>query len=406
MAPAAVGPAGAEPLSLLAITTIQFDAAPPSHPGDSGPDDGDLVAGPPAPPRRSWLSLTGSVSDPGAIDLQALLERGERWRLVHLGAVASPRPLKARMTVFGEIPYLADASPGGVPGPGDDHEPASIGVKAEVGGFEIGAAYRSVGSRPEGFVRAAYRRGPEVWVGQRAGPVRVRVAQSRSWEHVGHDPTLPRTTEQQTVVTAELSLPFLPFLGLTYATGESELEALGTDPLADAPDRQTFDRITGSMAYGGERWHVAASSSFSQTRDVERSDGEAVTTSHALSLSLRPVDDVTVAPAVSFWQAREEWSPVRGDAGAVSLALAYAPPQSRWFASTRLHYTTSRTSDRTVDAQALGVNGVVGCRLGRRFRTPSALSLETGYGRYLDAVAPAHSSTAVWISVSLRLAAF
>jgi hypothetical protein len=405
-----VSPAWGEPLSLLAITTINFDASRSPRPTDAGPDARELGAGRSvAPPPITWLSLTGSVSDAESVDLQALLERGEQWRLVHLGAVASSRPLNARMTVFGEIPYLADDPLGVVPGPGDTYEPASLGAKAEAAGFEVGAVYRSVGMRPERFVRAAYRvnrRGPEVWVARRTGPVRVRVSQSRLWDNVDRDPALPRTTEQQTAVTAELAVPSLPFIGLSYMTGDTERESLGPEVLPDGDDRHTVDRVSGLMAYGGERWHLVASSSFSQTRDTVRPDHETVMTSYAFSLSLRPIDALVVVPAVSFGETREKWSAVRGDTGAGSLGLAYAPSQSRWFASTMVNYTTSRTSDGAVDGRAVGITGALGCRLGPRSRTPSTLSLETGYGRYLDAVSPANSSTTVWVSVRLKLAAF
>lgn len=404
-----VGPAWGGTLSLLAITAIDFGVAP-LRPVEAGVDADELLAERPVPrPAASWLRLTGSVSDPEAVDLQALLERGERWRLVHLGAVAKPRHLEARMTVFGEIPYIDDDSTAGVQGPGATYEPASLGVKAEAAGFEVGAVYRSVGTRPERFVRAAYRvdrRGPEVWVARRAGPVRVRVSQSRLWDNVDGDRALPRTTEKQTAVSAELAVPLLPVLGLTYVTGDAEHESLAPEALAERPERHAFERVTGSMAYGGARWHLLASTSLSETRDAARAHGDTVTTSHAVSLSLRAADAVTVAPTVSFGQAREEWSAVRGDTGAVSVALVYAPPQNRWFASTVMSYAASSTSDGTVDERAFGVNAAVGCRLARRFGTYSTLWLETGYGRYLDGALPERSSAAAWVSVSLRLAAF
>lgn len=402
------GPAWSGSLSLLAVTAIDFDVAP-LRPAEGTVDEEELLAERPVRrPARSWLSLTRSVSDP-EVDLQALLERGERWRLVRLGAVAKPSRLEARMTVFGEVPYIDEEPLAGVPGPGQTYEPAFLGLRAEAAGFEVGAVYRSVGTRPERFVRAAYRvdrRGPEVWVARRAGPVRVRVSQSRLWDNVDGDRTLPRTTEEQTAVSAELAVPLLPRLGLTYVTGDAEHESLAPEPAAERPERHAFERVTGSIAYGGERWHVAASSSLSQTRDAAGAHGETLTTSHALSLSLRAAEAVTVAPAVSYHQAREEWSAVRGDTGAVAVALAYAPRQSRWFASTMMSYTASRTSDGTVDERAVGVNAAIGCRLGRRFGTPSTLWLETGYGRYLDDAFPERSSTAAWVSVSLKLAAF
>jgi hypothetical protein len=127
---------------------------------------------------------------------------------------------------------------------------------------------------------------------------------------------------------------------------------------------------------------------------------------HDFSLSLQPVDAVTVIPALSLGQARYEWSGVRSDTGSASLALTYAPPRSRWFASTFLSYTTTRTSDDTVDARTVSVSGAVGCGLGRLLGLPATLSVEAGYDRYLDGVLPQYSSTAVSVFVLLRVAAY
>lgn len=406
-ASAAAGHARAEPLSLLAATGLRVDFAP-LHPAAPDPDERDaVVPQPPPAAARRWLSLTGSASPGSATDLATLLERGERWRLVRVGAVADARPLAARMSLFGEIPYLADETTIGVPGPGDTYELASVGVKAESRGFEAGAVYRSVEARPERFVRAASRpsrRGPEVWVAHRAGPVRLRVARSSLSDNVDHDPALPRRTERQTTVGAELAVARLPLVGLAYATGEIERDPRVPEDALDVPEREVYERVTGALSYGGRRWHVVASSSFAESQALDRRDGDAAMMSYSLSLSLRPLDAVTVAPAVSV--ARERWSTVRGDTAAAALGLAYAPPRSRWFASGTLSYTTTRTSDGADDTQSVGAVAGVGCRLGRRVGTFSMLWLETGYGQYTDLVAPAGSSTTVWGTLSLKLAAF
>ena len=404
----AVAPVSGEPLTLLAVAALDPDT-PPAESSDAL--DTVSAGDPPAlPVDRRWLSLTSSISDPGSTALQELLERGERWHLVHVGAVANPRPLKARMTVFGEIPYMAGDASAGVPAPGDTHEPASLGVTAQAGGFEVGVVYRAVGPRPERTLRAptvrANWRGREVWVARRVGLVRVRVSQSRLSDNVHGDPALPRTTEEQTAITAELSRSSWPVVGLTYAAGDAEREHLTPDGPAGAPERHAFERVTGSTSYGGARWEIAASSSFAQSRDAARTDGESVATSHAVRLALRPADGVTVVPAVTVGQTRDEWSAARTDSGSAALALTYAAPTSRWSGSTTLSYTTTRANDGAVDGRTMGVNGTLGCRLGRRVTAPSTLWLEAGYGRYVDAVVPGNSSDVIWVSLNLRVAVF
>ena len=408
---AAIGPAWAEPLSLFSLTPpdppASGDALGPALDwlhlsGDSG-DDGAASRDP------RWLRLTASIPDPKPGELRTLLETGERWQSLRFSAAASAREPQTRMTVFGELPYLTsvlherEAS-------ADFSQPAWLRLKGETGGLEAGIEYRSVGNRLARVVRTPAarkdRRGREVWVARRFGRVRLRLSQSQLSDNVDGDLARPRTTEEQTAVTAELAMPSWPMLGLTYAVGDAERAMLSPGGAARTSERHDFERVSGATYYGGDGWELTAASTVSQAHDDARSDGAMLLVNHDLSLSLRPVDAVTVVPALSLGQARYEWSGVQSDTGSASLALTYAPPRSRWFASAFLSYTTTRTSDEAVEARAVSVSGAVGCGLGGLLSLPATLSVEAGYDRYLDDVVPQYSSTGVSVFVLLRVAAF
>ena len=86
------------------------------------------------------------------------------------------------------------------------HEPASLGVTGEIGGFEAGAHYRSVGKRLDRLIGAPAalkdREGHELWVAQRLGLLKLRLSDS-----------------QLSAVTAEVSVSEWPVLGLTLCVG-------------------------------------------------------------------------------------------------------------------------------------------------------------------------------------------
>ena len=372
-----------------------------------------LAVGAPAsaPADPDLPTLTTSVADKEPRDLRLLLGDGERWRLMELGAAATWRPLGAKLTAFGQLPYVATGRPDAAPDFDADHEPASLGVKGEIGDFEAGAQYRSVGKRLDRLIGAPAalkdREGHEMWVAQRLGLLRLRLSDSELTDNVDRNPALPRTTKDQSAVTAEVSVSEWPVLGLTYAWGDSARIRL-TPQRGDAtPERHDFESVTGSAYYyGGPGWDVTASSTLSQSRPIVRPDGELVTTSQDLSLTLRLLDSVTAVPALSFGQERSTRSALRTDTGTAGLTLSYAPPATRWWASTFVSYTSTRTSDGSTDGRSVSLGGAVTYALGRLFPARSTLSFEAGYDRYADTAIPQSSSRAISGFVVLRIAGF
>ena len=377
------------------------------------PDERDaLVDEPtPAPLGPELPLLTTSATDREPTDLRLLVTDTERWRLVEFETAATWRPLAAKLTAFGQLPYALSERPDRVPAFDETEEPAALGVKGEAGDFEAGAQYRSVGKRLDRLVGAPTalrdREGHEVWMAQRLGLLKVRLSDSELTDNVDRNPALPRTTRDQTAVTAELSLSAWPVLSLTYAAGEAARVRLTPQGREGSPERHQFESVTTSAYYyGGPGWDVTASSTLALSRHVARPQDDTAMLSQGLSLTLHLREAVTVVPSLSLGLERSAPSDVRSDTSTAGLTLAYAPPAGRWSASTSVGYTSTRSSDGSTDARNVSLTGALTCALGRWLPARSALSFEAGYDHYADAAVPDSAARAVSGFVVLKIAGF
>ncbi len=382
----------------------------------------------PAPPISSDpLTLRSSGED--STDLRSLLGRGERWHLMSFGANANARPQDVKVTAYGAVAYLPSLSaprpdgdlgfgpataPGAAFGLGldDPEEPVSLGFKGELGGLglEGGAEYRSVGKRLERVVTGPAsqkdREGTEVWLAQRLGLLRLKLSQSDLSDNVDRDPALPRTTKTQTSVSAQIAPPAWPIFGLTYATGDSERTWLTGEGRTRTIERQAFDSVAGSAYYGGRRFDVSGTSTYSLSRDPGRSDRDMTSLYHDLSLTLRPIDTITVMPSVGSGVDRYDRLSTSYQSGTASLLLTYTPPASRWSLWTLGAYTASQSSDRTVDGRTMSVSGGLACGLGKILGGRATISVEAGYDRYVDGIYPDSSTRGAFGLVLLKVASF
>ena len=354
--------------------------------------------------------ITTSVSDREPTDLRLLVTEGERWRLMEVGAAVTLRSMDAKISASGQLPYVLTDPLHKDADLDEAHEPASLGVTARVGGFEAGAQYRSAGKRLERLIRAPAafkdREGRDVWVAQRFGVLRLRLTDSELTDNVDRNPALPRTTKDQTALTAELAPADWPVLGLTVASGDSTRVRLTHEREEGAAERHEFESVTGSAYYyGGPVWNVTASSTLSRSRPVVRPGDDLAMAYHDLSLTLHPHDSLTVTPKLSLGQERYEPSGLGVDTSTASLTLSYAPRASRWSTSSYLSYTTRRASDASTDARSVSVTGALTYALGR-WLPGCTVSVEAGYDRYVDVAVPVRASQGVSGFVLLKLAAF
>lgn len=406
------------------------EVSPDETAGEGGLSDLSAVllrAAPPASMDPDPLTLRTSGEDSN--DLRTLLGQGERWHLMRFGADARSRPEEAKLTAYGTVAYVPSSIPSSRPDRGlgfgplvapgsplglgvdDPEEPVSLGVNGQLGGFEGGAEYHSVGKRLERVVAGPPsqqdREGTEVWLAQRMGLLRLKLSQSDLSDNVDRDLALPRTTKTQTAVTAQLTPRDWPVFGLTYATGRSERVWLTHQEGARAPERQSFDSIAGSAYYyGGPRWDISGTSTYAYARDPDRAGGTMTTLYQDLSLTVRPVNSVTVMPSVSTGLDRYDWSGTTSQTGSASLLLTYAPRAGWWNLWTLAAYSTAQASDRTVDGQTTTVSGGLACGLGKLLGGRTTLSVQAGYERYVDAVYPESGARGAFGLVLIRVAAF
>ena len=401
-------PAWSEPGPWFAIARVGAVVDSPPRAEYAGPAYADEPVMP--APAGPDLPLTTSVADREPTDLRLLVTDGERWRLMEVGAAMTWHPLSATITAFGQLPYVV-TEPGHVaPAFDDTHAPAALGVTGQAGGFEAGIQYRSVGKRLERLISAPAalkdREGHEVWVAQRLGVLRLRLADSRLTDNVDRNPALARTTKNQTAVTAELAMSEWPVLGLTFASGESARVRLTPGGRETAAEQREFDSVTGSAYYhGGPGWGVTASSTVSRARHLVRPDDDMTAMSQDLGLRLHPMESLTVNPALSLAQERYAWSDLAIDSSTAGLTLSYAPAASHWSVSSFVSYTATRASDGSTDGRSVSLSGALTCVLGR-WLPGSTVSFEAGYDRYVDAAIPDSASGVVTGFVLLKLAAF
>jgi hypothetical protein len=243
-------------------------------------------------------------------------------------------------------------------------------------------------------------------VAQRLGLLRLRLSQSDLSDNVDRNLALPRTTRNQTAISAQLTPRGWPVFGLTYAKGDSERVWFTGDGLPRATEEQTFDSLSGSAYYAAPRWDVSASSTYITSRDVAKLDHEMTMLYHDLRLTLRPLESLVVAPSLSTGLDRYEWSDTRSNTTSASLLLAYGPPTSWWKLWTLGAYTASQATDGSVDGRTMSLSGGLSCGLGRLLGAPTSLSFQAGYERYDDSVYRDSSSRGVFGLVRLKVVAF
>lgn len=372
--------------------------------------------------------LTLRTSGEDSSDLRAFLARSERWHLMSFGANAGSRPQEVKISAYGAVAYLPSLSltrpdgglgfgPASAPGAAfglgldDPEEPVSLGFKSQLGtlGLEGGADYRSVGKRLERVVGGPAsqrdREGTEVWVAQRIGPLRLKVAQSELSDNVDRDPSLPRTTRNQTAVSALVTPRAWPMFGITYATGDSERAWLG-EGRPSTVERQRFDSVAGSVYYGTSWFDLTGSSTYGFSRTPGRTDRDVTSLYHDLSLTLRPVKVFAVTPGVTNGVDRSEWGGTSYESGSMSLLLTYTPTASRLSLWTLGAYTTSQASDRTLDGRSMSLSAGLSYGLGAILGAPSSVSVQAGYDRYVDGVYPDSSTRGAFGLVLFKVAAF
>jgi hypothetical protein len=329
----------------------------------------------------------------------------ERGRLLKFNADLRSPASGSRLTADGELTYRP-FDPGRLDGFDDEtRAPMRLGLKGAAGPFGYGASYQSVGKRLETLATSAMkkdREGTEVWAESRVGVGRLKASLSELSDNVDQDPRLPRTTKTQGGLTVEVAPSGWPVLGLSYSEGVADRVPLGGRPTARRAesDLETFG---GSLYYARSDWDVTLSTSYSPSIERHRGGRETLTIAHDLSASYRPTGAVTISPSLGLWEDRYLWSGVQNDTTAAALTLTYAPPSETVSLTAFGSYSRSRGSDGWTEGTAASASASVAWNLGLSPPSRSALSLELGYNRYVDAITPSSSYTDLSALVLFRV---
>ena len=363
-----------------------------------------------APPVEPELLLLSSVWD--SVDspsVKKAIESGEPWQLVHFSAASALPAGDARVTARGQMAYSPQGSE--MTRPGDDTLPEALtlDLRLELGDFEVGAGRRAFGKAADRVISVPQLRrdqeSTEVWLAQRVGALRLQVSRAELADNVDRDPTLARTTKNQTAVTAEVGQGNWPMLGLTYAVGDAERAWWSQDRRARLTDRQTYDNVIGSLYYHAELWDLTAATTYGRSRPTT-GGAETVSLYHDLTLTLRLTDSLTLMPSVGTGSDWYEAMRTEGGTSSASLSLSYALPVRRWYAWSYASYSASRIAEARVDGRAVSVAGGITRELGTLGSARASVSLEVGYDRYADVASPAASSEGAYGFVLFKLARF
>ena len=186
--------------------------------------------------------------------------------------------------------------------------------------------------------------------------------------------------------------------------------SVGTNPTFSGRtrtvERQTFDSVAGSAYYGTSWIDLSGTSTYSYSREPGRSDPDMTSLYHDLSLTLRPVKVIAVTPSLSTGVDRYEWSSTSYQSGSASLLLTYTPTASRFSLWTLGAYTTSQSTDRTVDGRTISVSGGLACGLGQILGGRASVAVQAGYDRYVDGIYPDSSTRGAFGLVLFKVASF
>lgn len=256
-----------------------------------------------------------------------------------------------------------------------------LGITGTAGSVRYGARYRSAGQ--------AFLNGPdlairEVWGEWKTGPMTLRSAVGQQWNNVTGDSM--RTRLQQTYGRLGLAWkrPDLPEFMLTYSnTGISS----SAEPIGVAPQRNHTHTLEGALAYSGPAWNARLASAYILGSDLQRGGAESTVRMQTITAAIRPLHTLTITPALAYREEVQNWSGTRIESPSASVAVQYRHSQRVGLSATG-NYASTRSNDGLINTQQVGGKGIFNWNLRRAHAWATRLSLEAGYNRLTNNLAP------------------
>jgi hypothetical protein len=282
-----------------------------------------------------------------------------------------------------------------------------FGISGSAGRLGYGVNVQSVGKGLEELATSRMRkdrRGGDVWAALGLGVSRLKLSLAQYSDNVDADPRRLQMTKTQGGIALEIAPPAWPVLSISYANGFADSHPVKESTVGGArPNAAAVETLGAALYYyGGSRWDLSVSSSYSQQQDTVHVDEQTMELACDVSGAYRPTDTVTVTPALSYWEERYHWLREGLQTVSASLTVGYNPPPR--VVSVLFHGSYSRTvaSKGDVDGTVIDLKSTLVWAYGKAAQQ-LRLAFELGYSRYLDAVYSASSQDAVSALVLLRL---
>ena len=368
---------GAEPETTLLLQRITFSESPPAQ---------GLAAIPftiATPVLHTSFRSSSFVAPAGAERLRDLVPDSARPRTQ--GLVAASTWLNGRFTTESEV---ANNSSHDMPSITriDQRDSTSnrmlrfnlVGAHEQ---FRYGANYRSAGkaffNTPDQTVR-------ELWGEMQWGLARFRTSVGEMWNNVDLDPSQARIEQRYSRIGLALAKAFWPELSVSYVRHASTSTY---EPAGFVPIRTQSNSLEGAMAYSGRNWNARVASSYIVVADELRAGAESVAVAQAFNGLYRPFNTLTIMPSLTYRTEQQQWSGVRMQTPTASLSLQYKQSQ-RLLVSAMGGYTSSRSSDHTVNRESIMSRGLFSFHLDPIYGRAAMLSLEAAYTNTIDHASP------------------
>jgi len=273
-----------------------------------------------------------------------------------------------------------------------------LGLTGTAGSVRYGMLSRASG---QAFLNGPDQALREVWGEWKTGWITLRSAIGEQWNNVAGDSTRSRLEQTYGRVGLAWKRPTWPDITLTYA--HNSLNS-ALEPLGIAPQRSYNHTLESALAYNGMGWNARLASSYILGSDLLRSGAETTVRMQMLTAAFRPLNDLAISPTLGYREEVQNWSGVRINSPLASVALQYRQSQ-QVLISAMGNYAGTRSSDGLIDTEKVGGKGILAWDLQRSQAWTTLISLEAGYNRMTNHVAPSADTEDISGLVRVVLAA-
>jgi len=151
--------------------------------------------------------------------------------------------------------------------------------------------------------------------------------------------------------------------------------------------RANQHRIEAAIGYGGVLWDAKLASSYGLETALVQHGAQSHVTTQSVTGSFRPVDSLSIIPAVGYRAEQQEWSSARIDAPSATISMNYRQNPQLSMTATG-NYSAMRSTDRLIDVDMIGGKGIVSWELEPVRDWKPQLSLEGGYNLQVNRLMP------------------